>query len=99
MSKENLKQKLVEPLALKFSQLIHRDLTPTQLLVVIANNRASNDDTCATGDMIDSNMTMGEAFEAIVGREEMSDSEADIGLWNAAWDLAKKNHFKLEVLP
>jgi hypothetical protein len=65
------------------------------------------EDCCATGNYCDSNMAMLEAFEFVTGspfrfletldgsdtQDALSANEEDCELWNAAWDMAKKNRY------
>ena len=62
---------------------------------MVTTNRINNNDTCATGDYIDSNMVMAAAWNSLVTHEMMADSEDDARLWNEAWDIAKHNDFGL----
>jgi len=43
---------------------------------------------CHSHDFLDSNMTMAEAFERVMGREPDVGDEADASLWSAAWEGA-----------
>jgi len=54
---------------------------------------------CASQSYCDANMTMSDAFEQVLGREPIfgedgrdAKEDADIVLWNAAWEVARKRH-------
>ena len=88
-------------LATEFARLMRRDLTKTQMKKVNTLN-AKRKDICASHDFIDANMTMDEAFKNAVGREpniggDTEDSQADIKLWNDAWQTAIDAKFFVEA--
>lgn len=70
----------------RFDALLRRDLGAACYAEAIAANRIEPDArVCHTHDYIDANMTMAEAFTALAGHEVDTDSDADCGLWSAAW--------------
>jgi hypothetical protein len=91
----------IEKLAKKFSELLRSDHTAEEMEEVIEKNREhkANGDNgiCATHDICDANMVMLDAFKSVTGREPSfltdSENEADMPLWNKAWELAKANEF------
>lgn len=90
-----------EALAKEFARLIRRDLTAKELSKVNRIN-AKEKDYCASHKFIDSNMTMDEAFQNILKRSpdiggDTEDSQKDIDLWNAAWQLAVDSSFFVEA--
>lgn len=52
---------------------------------------------CYSHDYCDANMVMLAAFEDAVGRELNFDSDADLHLWEEAWDLARDLHYGCAV--
>jgi hypothetical protein len=97
--------------AREFSRIVTEWLGKETMLKVIQENKdhigTMYEDCCATGNYCDSNMAMLEAFVLGVGRdfnlilddespENMARHEADCELWNAAWDMAKKNQYWIE---
>jgi len=73
-------------LAVKFCDVIHDWLTEDELSLCVSSD-AYPDDFC------DSNMAMGEAWDRMFQDEFDLSSEADVDLWNAAWNLAKSKNF------
>lgn len=88
-----------DELAVKFSEILKRDIGITDLKKVISTNKDRNDASCATHDYIDANMAMAEAFKDLTGREFNLQSDTQTALWNKAWDIAKKNEFYLISKP
>lgn len=84
---------LVQKLAYEFADQMADCLTTEELTDVIIINRENNDNTCHSGDLIDSNMVMAAAFEAIGLDAPSADCELETDLWNQAWDMAKKADF------
>ena len=65
---------VTERLAREFATVIRRDLDPLPLAEVIRINKI-HPENCATGDMIDSNMSMDEAFIHVMKRETVADAD------------------------
>jgi hypothetical protein len=81
-------------LARAFSQDIQASLTPRQFQEVLDRNAAeANNGVCHTHDFMDANMPMSDAFVALTGHEVDGNDDADVDLWNAAWDIAKAAKF------
>lgn len=83
----------IAKIAMLFSYELRRALDECELkIVVFENEREKNPAICHSHDFCDANMLMHSAFVAVVGHEPdlMND---DLNIWNAAWDLAKKNKF------
>lgn len=93
---------LIESLAGKFSEVLKSWLSKSQINAAIKKNKTeAYKNCCASHDYCDANMTMFEAFTAIVGFEIDLQSDNHLNLWNEAWDLAKANDFafvKLETV-
>jgi len=97
------KHKLTQQLAKEFSRILRRDLSAEEMKAIVAENKKTDDDTCATHDYLDANMSMDEAFTNIMGRqfvffdddkpETEKQNEEDAAIFNAAWNLAKMNDF------
>jgi len=86
-------------LASAFSAIIQEWLTADQLDAVNAANVVNyGTPVCATGDYCDSNVAMSEAFENEMGREVDMESDADVSLWNEAWEVAKDHNFDSELI-
>jgi hypothetical protein len=88
-----MKMNIVEKLAHEFANQMAETLTTKQLAQVISVNLKTNDHTCHSGDIIDSNMVMESAFIAIGLGSPHADCQIETDLWNAAWDMAKGAHF------
>lgn len=92
-----------QKLAREFSRLLWRDIPENMNHVIEENKLPGNENSCATHDYIDSNMTMDEAFTNVMGRryvffnndmpETEKQNEEDTNLINFAWELAQKNDF------
>lgn len=48
-------------------------------------------DSCASHDFCDPNLLMAAAFETVMGRHIDLRSDANVALWNKAWEWAKLN--------
>ena len=97
---------MIEKLAREFSRLLRRDLSDHEMSIVVTKNNGDSDTSCChSHDFCDANMVMAEAFENVVGRLPTMTGEVernpglekqhqqDFDLWNAAWSMAKANHF------
>jgi hypothetical protein len=95
----------VPALAKEFSRLMREAVSPKEL--DLANHRNHMDTyayfgCCATHDFTDSNVLMSEAF-AVLGYDTAPPDGASLDVatdaysatWNAAWDLAKQEGFRL----
>lgn len=81
-------------LARAFSEDIQASLTPREFQEVLDRNAAeTNEGVCHTHDFLDANMAMSDAFVALTGHEVDGNDDADVDLWNAAWDIAKAAKF------
>lgn len=90
----------------RFAEMLADDFTPDQFAEMRRRNgeRGADDNSCASHDFCDANMTMLEAFEEVMkrapgfldGTDEKGNhsalGESDCALWNAAWDYAKAAH-------
>jgi hypothetical protein len=86
--------KKVIALARAFSQEVQEALSVAQFQEVLDRNAAEdNPDVCHTHDFMDANMLMSDAFVSITGHEVDGNSDEDVALWNAAWDIAKAAKF------
>lgn len=88
---------LVVKLANKFTEYICDGFSTEIMEKIREINKKNNDNTCATGDFCDSNMSMDSAFSEIVGRQIDIQNELEMDIWNNAWTLAKKNDFKIQL--
>ena len=87
-----------EALAYKFSELLRKDLSRKFMVFIVLRNREEcSKDVCHSHDFCDANVVMGAAFQQLTGREFTGSNmpQAAFNVWNAAWDLAKKNEFYL----
>lgn len=84
-----------------FSKVVRERLTD-HLNEIRRRNResaaAGERNVCATHDFCDANMLMHEALCRCYGVKDfpasnLSESETLTGLWNEAWDIAKRNEF------
>jgi hypothetical protein len=85
-----------EKLARAFAAIIREWLTPEELQAVIESNaRPENAEFCATHEYCDPNVAMSAAFYEVAGHPLRFGvlPGGDMALVNAAWDLAKQNHF------
>lgn len=86
----------LELLSNRFSYLINENFSAIELAETIRKNKTEDyKNCCATHDYCDANMIMDEAFTEIVGHEIDLQNDADLELWNSAWDLSKANDFKV----
>jgi hypothetical protein len=86
----------VNALALAFADVLARDMSATDWRAMRIRNRTVDAGVCASHDVLDANMSMHEAFGDVVGHFPDLDNgpteQADFALWNAAWDVAKREH-------
>jgi hypothetical protein len=75
-------------IAARFVSLLRAMLTPQQFAEMQNLNSVADDGVCHSHDYLDSNMTMADAFEQVVGREIDLQSDDDRALWSAAWRYA-----------
>jgi len=94
---------LVE-LADQFIRDLRAILTPDELELVVARNRAERDDSiCHSHDFCDANDVMTSSWETVFGgipafvtQGPMSlHGELDMAAWNEAWRIAKGKEFRL----
>lgn len=77
-------------LARNFAALLRHELGDLKVReVALTNAEPGKQAFCHSGDLIDSNMTMHDAFLLTMGRASDSGSQEDAELWNGAWDEAK----------
>lgn len=86
-----------------FADLLMDRLGAEQFAEMQARNDEEDGDSCASHDYCDANMVMSEAFVKVTGREcrlpcdvgpngpTQAEVDADMALWNSAWDYAKAN--------
>lgn len=79
-----------EVIAADFVRRLREMLTPTDWAEMRALNATPDySSACASHNYCDANMPMADAFERATGRALDAGSDADAGLWNAAWDFAR----------
>lgn len=87
-----------ETLARAFSEVLSEWLTPEQRAQVVERNKAqSNPSICHSHDFCDANMAMDQAWKQTQGREVDMQSDEDLALWDAAWEIAKREGFWFKV--
>jgi len=94
---------IVQQLSNKFSEIVKRELTEEQLILVNETNKKCCEN-CATHDFLDANVLMCEAFKEVTRRdlilyddtipETLHQFNNDCILWNTAWNLSKENKFE-----
>jgi hypothetical protein len=90
-------QKQAERLARAFRDVLSTWLTHAQWLEMQRRNVSNGFLICASHDFCDANEAMAMAFLQTMGRDILPDdakemAEADMALWNAAWDIAKRRY-------
>jgi hypothetical protein len=82
---------VIENLAREFSRILKLWLTAEQMAQVVADNAQEDSDSsvCHSHDYCDANMAMAQALSNL-GMFDPLD-------WNAAWDMAKANHFYISA--
>lgn len=84
-------------IAINFSKVLRRWLTPQELAEVVKRNAAQTDTgICHSHDFCGANMAMLEAFEENGLPVPEDPNEDHFKLWNAAWDIAKASNFSVE---
>lgn len=86
---------LIETVARTFASIIRESLTTAEMELVNSRNAIEQDKkVCHSHDFCDPNMLMLDAFR-ICGMTEEPDqfSEADLIVWNQAWEVAIENKF------
>lgn len=93
----------VKDLAIAFTKELRTEISAEDMDAIVAENKERNDNTCATHDYVDSNMSMNDAFEKSTGRDYTfyngddpkteKQNELDDALMQAAWSFAKANDF------
>lgn len=91
---------IISDLAHAFSDVLKEWLSQDQLRTVIHLNTSGvySELVCASHDFCDANMAMLEAFIRVLGREPMINDDADLGLWNSAWAMAKAASFFVDPI-
>jgi hypothetical protein len=81
-------------LAASFIRKMRGSLSVANLKKVDASNaKETNPNVCHSGDFIDSNMVMLEAWDSLTTTDFSLQNKAHLAKWNAAWDMAKKQGF------
>ena len=99
-------QVTINALSAAFNTILNEWLTPKQLTRVNQRNLTDKyKDACATHDFCDPNEAMLQAFNKLFEREfvfynedikgKEKQSELDNADFNAAWQISKKNQFKI----
>lgn len=90
----------VSKLAREFSVLLRERLSVEQMLVVVARNEIAEPGVCHSHDFCDANEVMLAASGRLGfgGFDDQLDSDEGMALWNGAWNLAKANGFRPEVI-
>lgn len=89
----------VYALAIAFAANLSRTLSGNQLYRAASRNREETDrNVCHSHDFCDANEDMADAFDLVVGRAASLSSDADLCLWNAAWDYARNHDLSLNTL-
>ena len=87
-------------LAERFAAILRDELGPKTFAEIKRRNETdpAYATSCASHDFCDANMVMDAAFRDVLGRGPVMDEEgrdaeedADIALWNAAWEFARKH--------
>lgn len=87
----NTAQPEVDQLSEQFLQELADVIGYDSFREVVTRNAALNDPSiCASHDFCDANMVMAAAFEKVMKREVDTQSDADLAVWNEAWDRAKR---------
>ena len=87
-------------MARTFAAILKEHLSSAQILTIIRLNQTdAYKDACATHDFIDANMVMHSAYERVMNKEADLKDDADLELWNKAWEAAKANNFYDESVP
>lgn len=79
----------------RFAAILKKWLTAAEFAEMKRRNEqdaAYVSGACASHDYCDANVALDEAFIAVVGRPMEFDSDADVDLWNMAWEDARKRH-------
>lgn len=93
-------QTVATRIAQDFAARLHAELGPQVITEINRRNAtaAYQSGACATHEYCDANVSMAEAFEAVIGRAPEPASEDDAKLWNTAWDAARAAGFAPEYL-
>ena len=75
-----------------FVDVLYEQTTPAQFEAIRLRNadEPAGSGVCHSHDFVDANITMAEAFRRAIGRDFDADSDADVALWNAAWEVANR---------
>ena len=86
----------VQQLAREFARELSKELGPLKLSYVNANNATpAYRGACASHDYCDANICMLIAFIRVYGGYPKPDSEYDVKLMNAAWEIARSAGFEI----
>jgi len=78
----------IEAIGALFVEKLRAELPPAHFAEMQNLNSTADDGICHSHDYLDSNMTMAEAFEQVVGREIDTQDDDDRALWSSAWRYA-----------
>lgn len=87
----------VKKLSAAFNKVLNEWCLPKEMEEINRRNATPEYDgsSCASHDFYDANMAMAEAFVTVFEREIDLQSDTDIELWNAAWELSKSQKFAI----
>ena len=93
-TQDHLMSFMINNLAVKFCDVLKEWLTEEELQIVVDRNAIRECDVvCHSHDFCDANMAMDEAWNRMFKDGCDLSSDADVELWNSAWNLAKKHNF------
>jgi|GEM_PF-1456377 len=88
---------LAEKVAVAFAVCLKSDMGEDNLREVVRRNATEEYlGSCATHDFLDANMVMADVLTRMFGFEDDLGNDCYVGLWNAAWDMAKDAKFYLK---
>lgn len=96
----------IRQVARKFTMLLQESLSPEhyrEMLVRNAESLRRGLGWCASHDHLDANMVMQDAVERVypevaeLGLDDDTENERRMGIWNAAWDFAKREYISARV--
>src|SRR3972149_3384059 len=96
-------KKKIEAVAREFSRLLLAEIGNKKFREVVKRNKLEKDKgICHSHDFCDANMVMQDAFK-IIGMNlerdypDMLQNQVIVKMWNAAWDMAKKNDMYMHI--
>lgn len=85
--------------ARRFSAILAKTITPTQLATVIRRNAIEPDPlVCHSHDFTDANMLMADAYNIVMGYPIDLQNDEARALWGNAWNIAKHAEFNPDQL-